>query len=161
MRLVTLLKMPGGEHEEGRPIKLTLRYNDGRVPSTREIDAVMLPVSEVDIHRIQRQAAAAAALEDAPLPESEEYAVRFLQASLRDAGDIGARLIEDENDLQALRVGLVGRQYTDLLEEYKTLMRTEYPDAPTKGDEEALRRGAEGFTSAPQGAPSSSSLPAP
>jgi hypothetical protein len=156
MRLVNLLKLPGGVHEQGRRIKFPLRYLEGRVPATREVEAVMLPLSEVDIHRVTQAAKAAAAEKDASLPESLEYVCRFLQASLRDPGDMSTRLIEDENDLQALRGGLVGRQYVDLPREYEELLATEYPAAPTDEDEEALRTEAGGFSVEPPSVPSSS-----
>lgn len=156
MRLVNLLKLPGGVHEQGRRIKFTLRYLDGQIPAQRSVEAVMLPVSEVDIHRIQRAARDAAAKEGAALPESLEYTVRFLQASLRDAGDMSARLIEDENDLQALRVGLAAPQFTSIIAEYTKLMATEYPPAPTQEDEEELEREAADFSGGAQSEPSSS-----
>lgn len=163
MKLVNLLKMPGGVHEQGRPIKLTLRYLDGGAPATRQVPAVMLPVSEPDIYKVQRAAQATAAKEGALLPESLEYTVRFLQASLRDPGDLSARLIEDENDLQALRVGLVAPQFKSLLEDYKALMRNEYPEpgddeegGPTAEEEEALKQEAAGFTDGAPDSPSSS-----
>lgn len=156
MRLTNLLKLPGGIYEQGRPVRFDLRYLDGKIPSTRQVDAVMLPVSEVDIYRVKRAAQEAAAAKDAPLPEPLEYIVRFLQASLRDPGDLGARLIEDETDLQALRTGLAGPQYSRLTAEYQQLIETEYPEQVDGKNEEELRREAEGFSDgAPDSPPSS------
>lgn len=160
MRLANMLLLPGGIPEQGRAVTLRLRYRGpGGVPSVRDVEAVMLPISEVEELQVRRAAqlavaAAPKAAGEAPpppaLPEGGEYTVRFLQACLRDQGDLSKRLVEDETDLRALRDGLVGPQYERLLGEYKKLIDQEYPPVVTKADADALEAQARDFSASDQ-----------
>lgn len=153
MRLANLLKLPGGVAEQGRRVILRLRYQaPGGAPSVRDLEAVMLPVSEVEAHQVQLAADAAARAKDAPLPAGGEFVVRFLQASLRDPGDLSKRLVEDETDLRALRTGLAAPAFQGLLDEYKRLIEEEYPAVVTAGDAADLEAEARDFS--PGGQPS-------
>lgn len=144
MRLTNLLKLPGGVHEQGRAVRFTLRYMDGKIPAQREVEAIMLPVSEVETHRAQVAARDAAAQDGAQLPEPLEFVVQFMARALRDPGDLAAHLIEDPRDMQALRDGLVAPQYAQLTAEYRGMMASEYGD-PTAADEADLKREAADF----------------
>jgi len=147
MRLANLLKLPGGVAEQGRRVILRLRYQapDG-APSVRDLEAVLLPVSEVEAHQVQRAAELAAQEKDAPLPPGGEYVIRFLAASLRDPGDLSRRLVEDETDMRALRTGLAAPAFEGLLAEYRRLIADEYPAVVTTGDAAALEDEARDFS---------------
>ena len=154
MRLAHLLTQPGGVSEQGRYVTLRLRHaGPGGVPQVRDVVAVMLPVSEVEAAQIQRLAEETAAKPDAPLPGGSEYVIRLLQASLRDPGDLSKRYVEDETDLRALRAGLIGPQYKRLLDEYRELIATEYPDVVTEEDVRDLENEARDFSSSGQPSP--------
>ena len=151
MRLVNLLKQPGGVSEQGREVTLTLRHaGPAGVPTVRELATVMLPISEVEREQVERLARETSSKEDAPLPAGSEAVIRLLQACLRDPGDLSKRLIEDERDLQALRDGLVGVQYQRLLDEYAALIREDYPEVVTKAQEQELEDQARDFSSSDQ-----------
>lgn len=151
MRLHNLLEQPGGISEEGRPVQFRLRYSgkDGS-PQVRDVCAVMLPVSEAEWAQAKAEAEK---VEGRTLPEGLEFIVRLLQASLRDPGDLSKRLIEDPRDLQLLRAGLVEPQYALLLEEYRQLLRTEYPLVPSKEQVAELERHSADFSSGAQPRP--------
>ena len=114
MRLHAMLTLPGGNPEQGRPIALRLRYRGpGGVPHTREVAALMLPISDVE-ELAARRAAQAPTLdadgkpEPSQLSEGGEYVVQFLARCLRDPGNPAEHLCSDPRDLQALREGAVG-----------------------------------------------------
>ena len=151
MRLASMLNQPGGISEQGRRVVLRLRYTGkGSEPQVRDVAAVMLPISEVDYRSLEQLATETAAKPDAPLSAGNELVVRLLQACLRDPGDLSKRLIEDETDLRALRHGLVSPQYAKLIEEYKALIATEYPDVVTQEDADGLEREARDFSGSDQ-----------
>lgn len=151
MRLHNLLTQPGGIALEGRPVTLRLMYKgpDG-TPHTKELAAQMLPLSQVEIERAK---AAAQKAEGRELVEVDEYAIRILQASLRDPADLSRLLIEDETDLRALRMGLVPLQYPALLDEYRQLIESEYPELVTKKDVAEMEGEARDFSKGGQPAP--------
>lgn len=153
MRLHSMLTLPGGVPEQGRPISLRLRYRGpGGVPHTREVSAFMLPVSEPEELAARRAAQAQPAVAPggepvAPqLPEGLEYVVQFLSRSLRDPGNPAEHLCSDPRDLQALRDGLVGPQYTALLRAYRSMMADEYPEVVTEDDVEDMTKQARDFS---------------
>jgi hypothetical protein len=143
MRLTQLLTLTDGVHEQGRPVKFTMRYKgpDG-LPAQRPVQAVMLPVSEPEIAKITEAAAG----------NSLEFVLLSMRACLRDPKDLRAPLIETAEDLQALRDGLVGPQYRWLGEQYQELLRSEYPDIVTAPAVAELKKDADGFSSGVQAA---------
>lgn len=151
MRLINLLKQPGGVSEQGREITLKIRHaGPAGVPTVRDLAAVMLPMSEVERENAERLARETAAAPDAPLPAASEAVIRVLQACLRDPGDPSKRLIEDERDLQALRDGLVGVQYARLLNEYALMIEGEYPVVVNEDQEKELEKDARDFSASDQ-----------
>lgn len=147
MRLSNLLHLPGGVHEQGRAITFTLRYSEAGVPMQRKVHALMMPVAEPDIRKIEIASKTAETLD-----ADREYLVRFLQASLRDPADPAALLVEDNADLEALRQGLVGIQYGWFGAQYKLLMAEQYPDLVSAEEIAALKAEAADFSAGPQGA---------
>ena len=159
MRLHSMLTLPGGVPEQGRPIALRLRYRGpGGVPHTREVAAIMLPISDVE-ELAARRAAQAPTLdadgkpEQPQLSEGGEYVVQFLARCLRDPGNPAEHLCSDPRDLQALRDGLVGPQYRALLLEYRSMMQTEYPEVVTEGDVADMEGQARDFSASDQPSP--------
>lgn len=160
MRLINLLTQPGGVPEQGREVKFSLRYTSGRVPSTREVTAYMLPLSDRDWAEVERLTADAltegqtADGDPIPprsnLPRGAEYVIQFLRLCLRDPGDLGARLCDDERDVQALRDGLVGPQHPWFVAEYRKLMASEYPGLVTEKDAAELHKEAADFSAGAQ-----------
>jgi len=152
MRLHAMLTLPGGVPEQGRPIPLRLRYRGpGGVPHTREVAALMLPISDVEELAARRAAQAPTLDADGkPVPsqlsEGGEYVVQFLARCLRDPGNPAEHLCTQPADLQALRDGLVGPQYRALLLEYRSMMQTEYPEVVTQGDVEDMEAQARDFS---------------
>ncbi len=153
MRLHNLLAQPGGVAEQGREITLRLRVRGpGGVPTQRDLTVVLLPLSEVQMRRAAELARETAAQPGA-LPEGSELVIRVLQQSLRDPGDLGRPLVEDERDLAALRDGLVGVQYERLLQEYRALIDSEYPEHVSAADERDLAQQARDFLRGAQPSP--------
>lgn len=151
MRLTNLLSQPGGVHEQGREVTLRLRYRgSGGLPHQREVVGQMLPISEVEAVQIERAARQVVESDKAQLGFGEEYLIQLLRVSLRDPGDLSQPLIDDERDLQALRDGLVALQYPQIMEEYKALIRSEYPEVVTDGDEKKLEKDARDFSASDQ-----------
>lgn len=153
MRLINLLKQPGGIHEQGREVRFPLRYLDGKTPATREITAVLLPLSDKDWVAVEQQTVASLEVPDADgaqprsrLPRDVEFSVQFLRMALRDPGDLGARLIDEERDVEALRDGLIGVQHQWFAEEYRQLLATEYPSLIKQKDVADLHQEAAGFS---------------
>lgn len=150
MRLHNLLTLPGGIPEQGREVVFRLRYRSAQgVPQVREVRAVMLPLSEEQMHQARQFAQNG----EAPLVEGQEYVVRLLAASLRDPGDLAKLLIEDETDLRDLRAGLVAPQFEWLLKEYKLLIEQEYPAVVTDEHAADLEGQARDFTKGGQPGP--------
>lgn len=146
MRLSNLLHLPGGVHEQGRQITFTLRYTDGGQPHQRKVHALMMPISEMDLRKVEQASQTAEALDPA-----REYLVRFLQATLRDPADPAAPLVEDNADLEALRVGLVGLQYGWFGVQYRLMMADQYPDLISQAEVDKLKAEAADFSAGPQG----------
>ena len=153
MRLVNLLKQPGGVSEEGREVTIRLRHTVAGVPTVTDLPAVMLPMSEVERVAAEKLAEETAAEADAPLPAANEAVIRVLQVCLREPGDLGKRLIEDKRDLQALREGLVGVQYQRLIDEYAALIAQEYPLVPSEDEEKDMEGQARDFSASDQPSP--------
>lgn len=154
MRLINLLKNTQGVPEQGRTVTIRLRHRGpAGVPTVSEVQAIMLPLSEVEVAIAAKLAQETAEGENPPLPPGSEAVIRTLQACLRDPSDMSKRLIEDETDLRALRDGLVGVQYQRLLDEYLALIATEYPPVVTKDDEKAMEREARDFSDSGQPSP--------
>ena len=143
-----MLNLPGGIPEEGRPVTIKVRYRGpGGVPHVRSVDALMLPVSEVEELAARRASQAVNPEQPPQLPEGLEYVIQFLARSLRDAGNPAELLCADPRDLQLLRDGLTGPQYKALLLEYRAMMRTDYPEVVTKDDVADLEAQARDFSS--------------
>lgn len=163
MRLINLLTQPGGVSEQGKEITFSLRYTSGRVPSTREVTAYMLPLSErdwADVARLTDEALAPTPGQDgATLPPTSnlsrdtEFVIQFLRICLRDPGDLSARLVEDPRDVQALRDGLVGPQYPWFGKQYRALMANEYKDLVTVADADELHAESRDFSAPGRSAP--------
>ena len=160
MRLHAMLNLPGGNPQQGREISFKLRYRGpGGVPYVREVAALMLPLSDVEELAARRAAQAVAqgtpgqdGAEPVPpqLSEGGEYVVQFLARCLRDPGNPAELLCSEPRDMQALRDGLVGPQYRALLEEYRDMMLTEYPDPVTKADVADMEAEARDFSGGDQ-----------
>ncbi len=162
MRLINLLTQPGGVSEQGKEITFSLRYLAGRVPSTREVTAYMLPLSErdwADVARLTDEALVPEVKDGETLPPASnlsrdtEFVIQFLRVCLRDPGDLSARLVEDPRDVQALRDGLVGPQYPQFGKQYRALMASEYKDLVPAADADKLHTEARDFSSSGRSAP--------
>ena len=153
MRLKNLLEMPGGVYQQGRAVKLRVLYADrSGVPMVRDLDAVMMPVSEKG-RAAATEAASKAVAAGEGLPQGAEEVLQLMRASLRDPADLARGLIEDETDLRALRSGLIGAQYDRLLDEYQRLISDEYPENPTPEEERRMEEEARGFSRGDQPGP--------
>lgn len=146
-----MLEQPGGEVEEGREVRFRLRYRaKDKRPQTREVCAVMLPLSELEQQQAQEAAQKA---EGRVLPEGAEYVIQLLALSLRDPANPAERLCVEARELQLLRDGLVAVQYEQLLDEYKALIKNEYPGVVTEEDAAALEQQARDFSKGGQPGP--------
>jgi hypothetical protein len=156
--LGNLLARKGGTPCTGKEVTLALAIPDpqGGPPRMEDATVLLLPVGHATRSRAFRAADLWVAEQLAAERESgtpgaahdlaEERVFRLMLEAMRDPAEARRRFVSAD-DVDTFREIIAFEQLQALDRAYSELLREEYPETLTKADLEAMKKGAETFTS--------------
>lgn len=146
MRLGNYLKGAGATAMTGRPVKFQIMSKDkSGNPVTRQVEALILPLSEAERCKTIREAREYVDKSEASGPFEVELVMHQIAAFLRDAECPRVRFATTD-EIEALREGLTFAQVQWLMDEYRAHMADQYPELISREDMDEIKKEAEGFS---------------
>lgn len=130
--LGSILLRKGGTAKTGRTVSLTLAIPDPKsgLPREESTSVLLLPVGEarkaIAISHAQAYLVSQQDLGTAPAL-ADELTLQFLCAAMRNPDDARQAFVDSDN-IAIFREAVVGEQLEYLTREYKTMIRSEFPE---------------------------------